>query len=65
LKIGENLKVGNIAQLSVHKVDTTKLLPNHIMALLVDMDEQENCIRIALEKEVLKGQNNYMRLKGR
>ncbi len=62
-KSGEKPKLGDIVQLSVHHVDTTKLLPNHITSLVVDVNEQKNCVRVAVEKGVLKGWYNFMRVK--
>ena len=50
-------------QLSVHHVGTTKLLPNHITALVVDVNEQKNCVRVAVEKGVMKGWYDFMRVK--
>ena len=61
-KSGDKPKLGDVVQLSVHEVDTTKLLPNHITAIVVDVNEQKNCVRIAVEKGVLKGWYNYMRV---
>jgi hypothetical protein len=62
-KSGELPKVGDIVQLLVHEVDITKLLPNHITALVVALNENKNCVRLAVETGVLKGWCNYTRVK--
>jgi hypothetical protein len=62
MKHGVHGKVHDAAQQNVHQVDTTKLLPNHITALVDDVNEKKNCVWIAVEKSFLKCWYHFMRV---
>jgi hypothetical protein len=59
----EKLSNKHSRKVAHHDIDTTKLLPNHITALVVHLNENIKCIRLAMEKGLLKGWYNYMRVK--
>ncbi len=51
MKHGVHGTVHDATQQNVHEVDTTKLLPNHITALVVYVNDKKNCVWIVVEKK--------------